>query len=495
MGNQFIYRYVVPPGGDAINHNPYVIAILEGRLTEVGNYHILWHLIVAIVAFFTRLPSITVMAWLGPLLLFTGGISLFWFMRRYFGLIAALATVIAIGFFSNQPLQTLYDGGFPNVLAAGTVLPFIFIAAERMISDSNKLKASILLTLTLFILSYSHHIVTLYTLTALGIFYLIQCELWLRKKRVNPILIMTGLIAIISGGIGVAGYLLHSLQYSIASLARAFVDINLTPPFIHLIGQLDNPNAMWPLKVYPNAIGETIVYLGLLGSLIAIYLAIKERHNPKGRISLLIIILALVLLLGSQTPALTFPVRLARDLAIPLAMLAGIFVGEVLDYMAKKQAPLIFHYAVVILCLAVGLATGLSRFQRMTQPNPLVSHLKVDIQATNYITTSVPLSSTILTFNDNTHQPLFDPLHKFLHISNPNILRQLTEANTIYLGLKNVDYVYLEYRTDREETWINNRGMLEKYKSSPYFEPLAQEFVQPEKTIILLKVNRRMIPS
>src|SRR5579871_3042192 len=71
--NQIIYRYVVPPGGDAINHNAVVATILNGNWHTALTYHIVWHLIVAGIALVTHARPITVMAWLGPALLVSGG--------------------------------------------------------------------------------------------------------------------------------------------------------------------------------------------------------------------------------------------------------------------------------------------------------------------------------------------------------------------------------------------------------------------------------------
>src|SRR5687768_11683125 len=95
--NQFLYKYEVPAGGDAIGHLRIVKNILGGDYLQIFRYHTIWHVTVGIGSLLFHIPSITVMAWLSPLLLFTMGVSLFYFNTRSFGLIAGVSSLILIG--------------------------------------------------------------------------------------------------------------------------------------------------------------------------------------------------------------------------------------------------------------------------------------------------------------------------------------------------------------------------------------------------------------
>ena len=132
LGNQIIYRYLIPAGQDPFNHDRYVQLILDGKLGDAANYHILWHTIVAFFTLITGLNSLTVMAWLGPTLLIFTALSVYIFTRRFFGPVAGLASAVAIGFFSRQPIQTLYDGGFPDVLTTGVIIPILFMTVLNL---------------------------------------------------------------------------------------------------------------------------------------------------------------------------------------------------------------------------------------------------------------------------------------------------------------------------------------------------------------------------
>lgn len=486
--NQLIFRYQVPPGGDAINHNQIVLAILAGHYQDVLNYHSLWHLIVALISKLTTVRSITVMAWLGPSLLVSGSLILFFFNRKYFGIYAGVTSLILLGFFSRQPLQTLYDGGFPNVLAATTVLPLVFMALERCLAGDKRWSAISLFLVSLIFLLYSHHLTLLYAGAIIGLFLFVQLLLWLGRCRWSWW--QVALIALATYGLALLAVnaFLHIQVGSAHGLASQFLKVNWQWPFLHLVGQLDNPNAILDLSAYPNAIGEALVYLSLGGVVVSVIYFLRGSATPRGRIAVLLLIWLTVLLIGSQTPAVGFPVRLARDAAIPMALLGGAFIQGIADFYRARQLPRFLLWLTIIFSFSLGWQTLFGRTRDLFTPNPLVAHLAADSAMAKEITAHIPDRSTIVMFSGDIYLPLF--------VAKPMVISQLSEANKqkitdpgqVPLVVPTAQYVYFSYRLDQPTNWDNNRANLDSYRKAANMT-LVLEAKQKEEEVYLFRVN------
>jgi hypothetical protein len=490
--NQFIFRYEVPPGGDAFGHLRIVKTILNSDYLQIIQYHTIWHLCVVAFTLIFHVRSITVMAWLGPLLLVTMGMSLYYFNKRSFGTIAGVSSLILIGFLANQPLQTLYDGGFPNVLAAGTVLPLVFLTLMNVFdaSPKKKLIAIPLFLLSLAVLRYSHHITTIYALATISLFLFIEFLKFGYLKKINPLVIIVCTIALFY--VGVFLFLNTPIGGSAKGLAAQFIVLNFQFPFIHFIGQLNDPNAIWVLYDYPNGIGEAVTILGIGGFLLALGQLFIPHSTIKKRALVLLMLWTYVLFISSRMPSVGFPVRLARDLAIPLALLGGYFIHTIVRFIVdRKVAPYLFVPLFIIVCSALGSVTAQSRWDRAVSPNPLVNHLAVDSQAAAYITGQIASTAKIAQFQDDIYINEFTPSHTItLFYDIPNKFKKLTDVRTAESALLDIDYLYLERRYDRPEGWLNNDGLIETYSAAP-FTMLIKKFEQPEKAVYLFKIIHR----
>lgn len=487
--NQLLYRYQVPPGGDAIGHNQIVTEILAGQYSGPLSYHFVWHFIVAAVSKVTNVLSITVMAWLGPALWVSGVVALYYFNRRYFGPIAGVTVLLLMGFFSRQPLQTLYDGGFPNVLASMTVLPLVFMVLESVWTTKRKILMTLVFVASLVLLFFSHHLTALYALAILAIYLSILLLLWLHRRGWHWLSVLLLAPAIY---VGLAALAQLFFRFNITSskvLVSLFLKVDWQWPFFHLTGQLDNPNALLDITSYPNTIGESVVWLSFGGAIVALLYFVKGSGSPKGRGALLLLVWATLLLAGSQAAALGFPVRLTRELAVPLALLGGVFFQAVWDFSRARRIPTFLPLLVTLLGLSLGYQTLIDRTKAALAPDPLVYHQRVDSEMTSYINQYLPKGSTIAVFQDNIYLPLFVRDRTVLsQISEPNKLK-ITDPSKIATVLPEVNYVYFEYRPNQPMTWKNNRANLKSYLNSKSVS-LVQKKAQPEKEIYLFLVNK-----
>lgn len=487
--NQFIFAYAVPAGGDAAGHNVLVLEFLNGHFAQFFYYHAIWYIVTAALTLLTGLNSLTVMAWLAPMLLVATAGALYGFNRRAFGALAGIASVLLIGIFSYQPYQTLFDGGFPNVLAAGTVLPLILMAFLVAL-EKRKFYWWLLALAGFAVLTYSHHLTTIYSLAIIFVFLVIEMIAGLRRRGTNGWLILAGLAMILAGSfLGLVWLLNSPLTNSTKILFSQFVALSGQFPFLHLIGRLDNANAIWPLAIYPNAIGEAVVYLGLGGFVVALFHAVHRPQSRVGRASCLLVVWASILLIGSQIPSLSFPVRLARDAAIPLTLLAGLFIETIIDFIVSRRLPRIIGPVFLIVAVLLGWRTVPDRFTRAVNHNPLISHLAVDSAAAEYITNNLTLNSRIALLQDDIYLGYFTPLHRLQLIEDDRLVRSILDDNLTYDEVRPYDYIYLEERLDRPTDWHNNPGIIKNFMAAP-FTKLLISFSQPQKRTYLFAITQ-----
>ncbi len=489
FANQFIYRYAVPPGGDALGHDAIIQTILAGHYDQIYRYHTAWHLLAIGCAYLFHIPTITAMAWLGPLLLVTMAMALYFYGSRYYGGVAGVASALIIIFFSHQPIQTLYDASFPNVLAAGTVLPLTLIALENLAGTKHKKRAGILLVGMLVLLAFSHHITTLYSIPIILLFGIVLSLRALQSKgRSLAGLFSYSIILVLAGFIGLHWFTTARIGGSVHGLLIQFLTADWQWPFFHFIGKLNDPNAIWPLSIYPQAIGEAVVYLGIAGFAVALWISLVRANDYRWRSSLILCLWTTILLIGSQTPALGFPVRLARDLAIPLTLLAGLFIQSMYNFIVARRIPFAFFLLFLGAIAMLGSLTFLDRYKQTISPNPLIHHLAVDSEAAKYINRNLPLTSPVVVFQDDIYLQKFTPIHKVTWIESSETAYKLALGEEISRFVPSPGYLYVEIRRDREESWNNNQGIIEKYLQLPTAQ-LVATFEQPEKKVYLFKIT------
>lgn len=498
FGNQFLYQYVVPPGYDGIAHATIIDTILRGNYTQIYSYHTLWHMFTIPFVLIFHMPPITALAWLGPLLQVTMVVSLTYFAKRAFGPTAAIVTMIIMGGFSLQPLQTLTDGGYPNVLAAGTILPFFFLVVHGITSTKMRWWHLPLLLVSFIVLIWSHHLTTLYALPIAFAFGLIMIAKNLREKKVHMGWIMGALI--ILAGVTIVGtwLFLHAPpSLSVSRLAEQFIHVDLRWPFFHFVSSLYSPEAILALQLYPQDIGYVVIYLGILATLWGIFRAVITRQHPWWRFYVLLVIWVLVLFVGSRMDALGFPVRLARDMAIPLVLLCGAFLGEIFEYAHRSWIGNVVIILISIGVLYLGLPTITTRYHMVVDPNSQVHHLSVDTQAADYITNEIPLTARIGFFQESLYLDLFTPKHTMTWITDPMQRHYIMSLNTPEKTLTTLDYLYFEHRTDKD-TPEDSLDLLNYYLESPLLTEVIA-FKQPEKEVYILKINHdkvdRLLPD
>jgi len=485
--NQLIYNYQVPPGGDAVQHIKVINSILEGDFRSVSRYHFIWHLLTAGLTKLTSLKSIIVVAWTAPALVITGALGLFLFNRRFFGFAAGLSSLLLIGFFALQPLQTLYDGGFPNFLASTLVLPLALISFDQLLISKRRILPLILVIVSFVLLLFTHNITSLYGLSIIALFVLIYLPLYLRRKGYSYFYSLLSIPILMFVGVLAANIFFNSSITTASGLASSVANVNWSWPFFHLTGSLNNPNAFLEVTAYPDVLGLGIVYLGVAGLLVSLLHMLIDSSSSKARGSIFLIVWVGLLFALSQQPGVGFPIRLARDLSIPLILLGGVLIQAIVDIGAKRQIPVVLTAIIVVMCFSFGLPTFLSRYNTAIAPNQLIYHKLSDDKMANWINVNVPKNSYIAVFSGDAYLPLFVdgytvniavPSGVRLHMTNPKNLPDL---------LPEADYIYIQYRKDLPQTWENTPSLIKSYLTGSNVE-LAHVEKQTEEEVYLFKV-------
>lgn len=335
------FHYVAAPGGDLFNHAEMMYALKnEGLKAFFDGYPKFFHLLLlGGVTLSGRDPLWVMLAYL-PLVVAAAGLMAFFLLNRLKGpWIGLLALILAV-FVARQPLQTLYDGGFPDFLSVAVWLPMVFLGVAVWEKGVDRRKGIVLMVLGALLVILTHH----FSATYLGV--LVLAGLFFVPPKIRWYLVwllVIGLVLFVSPiGSGVRG-----LVSSILQVGGGF-------PWLHIVGHIDNPDAIIPLLGYPDYFSPLVLFGGLATALWVIWLFARGRRIPLT--VTLLAVLAIVLLVCSQVDAFRFPLRLARDAGMPLLMLATYGIAEL--YVAARGKRL-FR---VMLILAV-IATAFPDFQ------------------------------------------------------------------------------------------------------------------------------------
>jgi hypothetical protein len=235
-----------------------------------------------------------------------------------------------------------------------------------------------------------------------------------------------------------------------------------------------------------------VIYFGIAGAALGCFRLLFTPKHKWWPAYLLLIIWAAILFVGSRIGALAYPVRFARDLAVPLALLGGAFVGDVSSLSKHVRLNQIMAGMLLILLFGVGYRTFMIRYRGVLEPDRLVHHLKVDQEAADYISQNLPNDAHIIVFQESLYVDLFTPHTTVTWLIGPTERHYLFAEDHPERTLKDTDYLYLEERLDIPQTDENNASLIEYYTHSPLLD-VVTSFQQPEKVVYLLKVNHAAV--
>ncbi|MDQ3929619.1 MAG: hypothetical protein M3328_10800, partial [Chloroflexota bacterium] len=305
-------------GGDLYDHAVMTNLVLtQGSAATYMTYPPGFHTLFAVVCRLSGLEPLGLWPYVAPALPLLSTLACYLFARRVFGPGYGLGAAVSAGLVLNISWGNVLDSMYPDLMAA-QFLMILALAAFGILLLSPSAHAGALFAILGSSVALYHTIsclilaMVLAVLSALFLPYL----LWRDRPRGIALLASLALLAAISVAYAWTPYHLPELLGGLLSRGGG----SATAEYTSSIVGSQTPH---PLVAIPGVITPLIVYLGLLGAIL-VAVALRSFRSPRFLAAAILPVWFLVLLLASRTAAIGVPVRLAKEMGIPLSILASL---------------------------------------------------------------------------------------------------------------------------------------------------------------------------
>lgn len=487
------YNYAVPPGHDGMMHWYIAKPLFDGIHTPIefiksAGYPPLYHVLLSGIAHLLNADMIKVMLWGSPMIIVAGSLSVYLLSSRLFGRWSGLVSMAVYGLLTPVVIQQLNDGGYPNLIAAQILLPLLLLSVHNFFRfGSRKYYWVAIFLLLAALIFYTHHIVSLYILFLFAVAPPV-CLLIGALQRKKYIWVLPLLVFSVCFWAGLFCLLFFTDIFSSArGLASATIEVSKAFPFIKIVGVVD-PESIVKTISLPGYTGLAPFFLGTVGILSFALDLVRLKKISAAPVAL--VLLSILLFAGSRLNIFSNPDRLARDLAMPLAVFSGLGLIQIVKMIAKRNQKIL---GMVLLIVAVATISkgAYNKLKSTISYEPMVRVTSADMQAVNYLKNQP--AGIVLVEGYNFYLPAFlpgwnvrelwvpqtyqDPL---IHILDPK------DASDAEL-LKSYDYIYI---VDQQKGWAPSAitfNFAWKYLDDTNFE-LVGRYQSPVNTVYLLRV-------
>jgi hypothetical protein len=390
------YNYLVPPGDDAANHYVMIENILKGKFDT--SYPWLFHYIIATISRIGGWSVIDVLRYLTPALVILPSIAIYIFLKQTFNRTTALIGFVICLWASNYGLVAYGDGNYPNIIAAGFLMPLAMLYLLRSLKERKLSNYIWTMVLTLLIM-LTHHLSAIYMIAVVPI-YLIALGIWNKceKLAVNYKRAMIYLGIVFAAVVGFVA-LLPIKQVFVA----AFASITGSGSFSA------GANFTKPIEFgdYASQIGSLAFYGGLIGLLYLIYLLGEPKEKVNKSAILMVLIWFVVIFVLSRLSQTGLPGRFAREAAVPLIMSLAISIGYFISMMRsnlqKSLATLFFGLIIFINLVQV----NAGQYMAPDFFNRMIWFSEQDKRAVDAIVKFTPKDAIILANPTTPYLPIF----------------------------------------------------------------------------------------
>lgn len=365
-----IYRYPVAPGDDTLAHLQFVDGLKKNPLVWPSkgyppgiHYLLLW------TSSATGITTSHVLANTWPLFVVGTGLSIFYLTKRFFNVTTALIAYVLFALVCPQPLQTAYDGGWPNIIATGIFLPIALVFWAKLWQRFTWTGLGVFI-LSGLVIVYTHHLSTVMWLTIL----LVSGTLLVTARAIRE----CGWRRLILPVTWLAG---SALVYFIFTRTEVFGAAKMLTNF----SLSTNDSPIWPIKIYLSSLSGIVFQFSLIGLILAGWkIAFIDKFSAKSFYLIVLVSWFLTYFVISRLPVAE-PGRAARDLSLPAAVLAAYALKNIIDRLSGDK---LLRNSFILLIVTASLVSFCVKAEGQLRYNPMIRFSKADSEALAYINAS-----------------------------------------------------------------------------------------------------------
>ncbi|MEI6478394.1 MAG: hypothetical protein WCO52_05415 [bacterium] len=381
-----VHHYVIAPGDDTYVHLRNIIAIAQHGAPAFGtSYPPGFYWLVLGVSKLTHSGILPAYTYTAPILLPLSGLVIWWLAETLYGRTVALVVYGLYALVSLQPLQTYYDGTLPNITAASILMPLAFTFFIKTLPSPHltvrkRLSWLALGLLTSALIFYTHHLTVLVFVGVMAPWAALLAILYARRAH-RPLVLVGAVVGVLAAAsLTIWAFFTLSLFGPARGVVLEFATFTNQFPYFHPLK--GSGVSQWTLGAISGLIGGVILRCGLAG--LVVILARLRSFPKRMRLGTILILLWLLLyLVGSHYQWSGEPTRLARDMAMPLSILAGWFIVEFVGWLRRYS--IVAQAIAIILILGMSLAVAHLRAKQEMDYSPMVRFSQSDQVAYDYL--------------------------------------------------------------------------------------------------------------
>lgn len=402
FGGFFKYDYLVPPGDDSLHHMTKAYGIMQtGQIADPEQqaliydevvYPPVFHIFMANLAQITGLNIVIVTQYFLRLLIILLIFNLYFIIKKLFNNNnkIALLSITSLILLCPQPRQIFYEGTYLDLAVANFYLPLSLIFLYLFFKHKKYfIPAVIFISATLL----SHHLSAIYLILILAVINVLIFTSLLTSQKLNYkkiLLIDVSLIFILAL---TWNYYVQNTVHKIYSLLSSIIggqsqleasaSLNFIPTSLSQIPIFDT---------YIVFLGIFLIIFGVVGSLFLLFRKNKDKYQLYSKI----IIFSWIgsLFIASRFSAVQLPERFARDMFLPLSILAGFGMFYILYLLFKNNYKYSKYFFIAVL-LAIFINLTIPIFKTPAY-NTLVRFQNPDDQAVEWINQNSEAEDVIL---------------------------------------------------------------------------------------------------
>jgi hypothetical protein len=354
-------------GGDQYSHAVMSgLMMTEGRIDSYLIYPPGFHTMAAVISRLSGLEPLELFPVLAPALLLLPPLACYALAAGLWGRAYGVAAAFLCGVLLAGPYESFAEARYPNLLSADFLI-VMAVAAMILVYSSPGVRSGLLLAILGSAVVLYHQVGSFYLALLLALVaFLFLPYLLLAGHRKGATALFLSLAVL-----GLLSVFYAWDTYDLGRLAAGVISGSDTGAGGTAVAIAIGSQEPLSLGHLLRTTSQPVVWLGLLGALLAASEILRGRAGtPRALAYLTVLLWALLLFAGSRTSLSGFPQRFERDLGIPLAVLAALALVEILRLARPSQpsqTPLATRLAAALAATLAVVVMGVQSAQNMKE--------------------------------------------------------------------------------------------------------------------------------